>query len=254
MKLGGPNIMKAVLFFVMPLAIFGWTSIAALAPFTLHLGLLFFLVAISLVFVKGENPTLQIVRTAVNAATVLCLVGGTGWFLSPFFFLLYLLPIYLGFLYVPMVAFSFLAALLIIFAGSAGEVELAFDIMTLLSLLLVIPLVVYLRRKYLILRQTTKDILILEEDKSGIKDMDTISRLLANRVTNLGVTIRQPLTFIKQAATLILQNDLDEKEQTKQITRIRTTAAEALEHVRQFEGDTSANIVLTNQKRVKQPS
>jgi hypothetical protein len=158
--------------------------------------------------------------------------------LSPFFFLLYLLPIYLGFLYVPMVAFSFLAAILIIFSSSVGEVDISFDIMTLLSLLLVIPLVIYLRKKFLVLRQTDKDILILH-DESGIKDIGTIAGLLANKVTNLGV--------INQAAKLLEDEDLTEKEATTLIHRIHTTAAETLQHIRTFEGETSSNEVLSNQ-------
>ncbi|MGH9857799.1 MAG: hypothetical protein ACRD4B_08145, partial [Acidobacteriota bacterium] len=154
--------------------------------------------------------------------------------------------------YTPAVAFGFLAALLIIFAFSVGEVDIAFDLMTLLSLLLVVPHVIYLRKKFLILRQTSKDILILEQD-SGIKDTNTISKLLANRITNLGVTMRQPLTFIKQATTLLLQSDhLSPAEVVETMQRIRTTATETLEMVRKFEGETSANEVLRNQSRVSE--
>lgn len=216
------------------------------AVFSLHVALLTMLVLVAMSFIHREG--LQSVKTVLLTLMVLFLVGGTGWFTSPFFFLLYLVPIYLGFLYNPAVAFGFLAALLIIFSTSVGEVDIAYDIMTLLSLLLVIPLVMYLRRRYLILRQSSKDILILQ-DESGIKDADTITRLLSNRVTNLGVTVRQPLTFIKQAATVLLDEQLEPHEATTFIQRIRTTATETLEHVRKFEGETSANQVLSNKLR-----
>lgn len=234
---------KTALFFFLPLLVLVWMSTQAVAPYTLHLGLIVFLAAVSLAFVQQE--TLPFTRVVLHSLIILLLVGGTGWFLSPFFFLLYLLPIYLGFLYVPAVAFGFLAALLVIFASSVGEVDIAFDIMTLLSLLLVIPLVMYLRRKYLVLRQTDRDILILE-DESRIKDVGTIGKLLSNRVTSLGVNVRQPLTFIKQASELLMEGKLDEKETKESIKRIRTTATETLEMVRSFEGETSANEVLKN--------
>src|SRR3989344_3002905 len=215
-------ISKTVLYFFFPLFVFGLSSISGISKYTLHIALLCFIVAIALSFVK--NAKLALIKTSINSLLILLLVGATGWFLSPFFFLLYLLPMYLGFLYVPSVAF---------------------DIMTLLSLLLVIPLVIYLRKKFLILKQTDKDILILEEE-SGIKDTDTIATLLANRVTNLGVTIRQPLSFIKQAATVLIEEDLSPKEATEYLKRIRSTAAESLKDIRDFEGDTSANEVLEN--------
>ncbi|MDA1169457.1 MAG: hypothetical protein O3A36_03910 [bacterium] len=239
------TIRKTILFFLLPLLAFALSSIPVLTAYTLHIALVFFMITIALSFVKNEKLALS--KTSINSVVILLLVGGTGWFLSPFFFLLYLLPIYLGFLYVPSVAFGFLSALLIIFASSVGEVNVSFDVMTLLSLLLVIPLVIYLRKRFLILKQTDKDILILEED-SGIKDTDTIAILLANRITNLGVTIRQPLSFIKQAAMVLLEEDLTPKEATEYLKRIKSTAIESLKDIREFEGDTSANEVLKNSK------
>lgn len=235
---------KTLLYFFFPLLVFGVSSIGGISAYTLHIALVCFILSIALSFVK--NTTLALVKTSINSLLILLLVGGTGWFLSPFFFLLYLLPIYLGFLYAPAVAFGFLAALLLIFSFSLGDAaSLSFDIMTLLSLLLVIPLVIYLRKKFLILKQTDKDILILQ-DESAIKDTDTIATLLANRVTNLGVTIRQPLSFIKQAATVLIEEELSPKEATEYLKRIRSTAAESLKDIRDFEGDTSANEVLEN--------
>jgi len=193
-----------------------------------------------------------VAKTGLNVLIVVLLVGGTGWFLSPFFFFLYLIPVYLGFLYAPIVSFSFLAVMLVIFSTtSVGEVDVAYDIMTILSLLLVVPLIFYLRRKYLVIRQSKRDILIIDEGGSRVKDADSIGRLLSNRITNLGVTIRQPLTFVKQAATVLLEENLDAKEATKYVKRIRTTASEALEQIRHFEGDTSANEVLTNRRNPK---
>lgn len=236
---------KTILFFSLPLLVALWTSAPGLSAFTIHVALILFVCAVALNFVK--SPKLALGKTILNTLVILFLVGGTGWFLSPFFFLLYLLPIYLGFLYTPAIAFGFLTALLIIFSISIGEVNVSFDILTLLSLLLVIPLLIYLRKKYLVLRQTNKDILILQ-DESGIKDTDTIASLLSNRITNLGVTIRQPLSFVKQAAQVLLEEDLTPQEATEYIKRIQLTATESLKEISEFEGDTSANEVLKNKK------
>lgn len=242
------TVYRAGLFFFLPLIIFVWTSVPALSKFTLHLALVLGLTAGILAFIKKKDSRAaawRLTASTIYIAFIITLVGATGWFFSPFFFLLYLAPLYLGFQYNPAVAFSFLAALLIIFSSSVGEVDVAYDVLTLISLLLVIPLVIYLRRSYLILRQSAKDILILEDD-SGIKDADTIGKLLANRVTSLGVNMRQPLTYVKQAATVLLQGSLSKEDTTKYLQRMRTTATETLEMIRKFEGDTSANVVLQN--------
>jgi signal transduction histidine kinase len=236
----------AVLFFAIPLAAFIWTSVPGLARYTLHLAGVAGLVAIGLSFVRQRDLTT--LRAALLVTTIVLLVGATLWFLSPFFFLLYLTPLYLGFIFTPTVAFAFLAALLLIFSSSTGEVDIAYDIMVLLSLLLVIPLVIYLRRKYLVIRQTKRDILILEEG-SGIKSIDTIARLLSNRITSLGVNVRQPLTFIRQAASMIMEDKVDGGEQSKLLKRIYNTASQALAMIKRFEGDTSANVVIDNVAR-----
>jgi len=251
------TIYRSGIFFILPLVIFVWTSVPVLSKFTLHLALFLGLAAGVFAFLKKRNLGSigwRLAASSVYTAFVISLVGATGWFFSPFFFLLYLAPLYLGFQFNPAVAFSFLAALLIIFSSSVGEVDVAYDVLTLISLLLVIPLVIYLRRSYLILRQSAKDILILE-DESGIKDADTITKLLSNRVTSLGVNMRQPLTFIKQAVTVLLQGGLDPAESTKYLQRIRTTSTETLEMIRKFEGETSANVVLQNsaEKTITKP-
>ncbi len=239
---------RSLVFFLLPLFFFAWTSINSLSGFTLHLALLLGLVAISLSFAKKMLPAsalMDFARSVLHISFAVTLVGATGWFFSPFFFLLYLAPLYLGFLFNPTVSFSFLAGLLLIFSSSIGEVDVAYDILTLISLLLVIPLVIYLRRTYLILRQSHRDILILN-DESGIKDADTIAKLLSNKITSLGVNMRQPLTFIKQGITVLMESDLEEKEALKYLQRIRTTAIETLDMIRAFERETSNNVVLEN--------
>ncbi len=240
----------SVLFFLLPLLVFAWTSIPLLAPYTLFLSLVFLLVAIGVGLATQGNmgPRMMSVRSVLMVMTVLLVVGATNWFFSPFFFLLYLVPLYLGFVRSTMVSFSFLVALLLMFSASVGEVDITYDFLILLSLLSVVPLVIFLRKRYLVIRQSKKDILILEKSPGG-RRVDTISHLLSNRVTNLGVTIRQPITYIKQTAGLILEAETDSEEITKYVKRIRMAAVEAIELVKSFEDDTSANVVLRTKKK-----
>jgi len=245
---------RIILFFALPLLLFLWTKTPRLEQLTLYLLALLLLVVVSLWFMKKETTSLRLTKTIVYVSFILTLVGASGWFFSPFFFLLYLTPLYLGFLYTPAVAFAFLAALLLIFSSNLGEIDVAYDVLTLISLLLVIPLVIYLRKKYLIVRQTKKDILILE-DESGIKDLDTIGKLLANKVTSLGVNARQPLTYIRQAIMLLREDNLKGAERSKLMERIEKTATQTLDMIRSFEGKASRNVVLhgNEKKKVKKP-
>lgn len=244
---------RSLLFFIIPVAILVWTSIPAVASFSLHLALVLGLVAVTLAFVKKEKLSwLRIAKSATLVMFVVTLVGATGWFLSPFFFLMYLTPLYLGFLFTPTVAFSFLAALFLIFSSSIGEVDIAYDVMTLISLLLVVPLVIFLRRKYLVIQQSQKDILILKSE-GRILNMNTIGRLLANRITNLGVSLRQPLTHVEQAAAMLSDRKMKAKEELQFIDRIYLTAKEALDVLKKFEGSTSVNVVLERSEALVGP-
>ena len=253
MKFSFESFAKATLFFLLPLVVLAWTSIPVLSSLTLHMALVLLLTVIGLQFIRKEN--LVLIKIALQVTTILFLVGATGWFFSPFFFLLYLVPLYLGFLYTPIVAFSFLTALLVIFSSSVGEVDIAYDIMTLVSLLLVIPLVIFLRRRYLSLRQASKDILILE--KHGRHSGDSaLEHVLQNRVNEIGTLLRQPVTYLKQGLMLFQEGKLTQEEMKDVNSRMFKAADELFTLIKEFErGATRHSLIAKSkpEKTIKQP-
>lgn len=141
-----PHFLRSLLLLVLPFAVLAGTLWQVSSGYVLYIWLISLIGVVVFEFVQGSRW--QFAKVVLQTVMVLLLIGATGWFVSPFFFLLYLLLVYVGFLYRPSAAFSLLAGLLGIFVFSVGRVDTAFDSMTLASLLLVIPLVAYMRKKY----------------------------------------------------------------------------------------------------------
>jgi hypothetical protein len=177
-------------------------------------------------------------------------VGATGWFFSPFFFALYLAAVALGFVYAPSTAVAFTLALIIMFSFSVGEANAAYDFLLLVSLLAVIPIVVALRKKYLLVQQEKKGILILETEKEGgITSLDSI---LENQVNKIGVTLRQPITYIKQGLYLLNQGKLSQEETANILPRMQKSADELFTLVKEFERGTTRNDLIVSRTNPKQ--
>lgn len=242
-------VLKALVFFLLPLLVFGWTSFELLATYTLQFALISLVAVIGLHFVKRES--IQHLKVVLQITTVLLFVGATGWFFSPFFFVLYLIPLYLGFLYRPVVSFAFLAALLIIFSASIGEVDIAYDIMTLLSLLIVIPLVIFLRRKYLALKESSRDILILEPEQHE-HDPSSLAHILHNRINELGTLLRQPVTYLKQGLSLMSDGKLTQTEGEEVVQRMRKATDDIFTLIKEFERDVTRNTFLIKEATKRQ--
>lgn len=230
----------SVFYFLLPLAVFAFTSLQSVNALTPFFALLCAAVLLALRFVSRAPQGL---RPITWTLLVLFLVGATGWFFSPFFFALYLLGIALGFLYTPLVAIAFTLALITMFAWSIGEVNPTADFLTLLSLLSVIPITTVLRKSYLLVQQEQKDILILEkgERDSGVTSLDAI---LSNRVSRIGVLLRQPLTYVKQGLALLSEGKLTEKEYPDVLQRMRKATEELFTLVKEFESGATKNLLL----------
>ncbi len=78
--------------------------------------------------------------------TVLLWVGITGWYFSPFFYLLYLLGVLYAFIFSPLVTFVFVTVLSVLFLPNVGSIDVSFDIVTLLSLFSMVPLTYFLQK------------------------------------------------------------------------------------------------------------
>lgn len=219
-------------------AIFVLTKNPITEPFKLQMALLSILCVIIYGFMlkkKGSEASSSKSFIYLVTATNLFLVGATGWFFSPFFFTLYLMTIILSFLFSPVVSFAFVGTLIALFSVNIGEVDLAYDFLIVLSLLTAIPLSWYLRREYLKLKQGKKDILILEEHK---KYESKVEEVLANKINNMAVELRQPVNDVKLMAYRLAEG-------VKGRDRMITASEEALRVIKKFEGEATGKTPLS---------
>lgn len=230
-----------VIYTILPIVLYAFTSLPAINKLTPIIALVALAALIVVRFVPSKTASASVTLWVI---LVLSLVGATGWFYSPFFFALYLMAIGLGFLYTPGVAIGFTLALIVMFATSVGEVNPLNDFLTLASLLSVIPITIFLRKSFLLVQQEKKGILILENtsNKSGITSLEAI---LENKVNLIGVTLRQPITYLKQGLAMLAENNLSEKEFTETLTRMRKASEELATLVKEFERGTTNNKFLS---------
>lgn len=230
----------AALYFVLPLVVFAFTSLPGVNKLTPFLALGILAVLLTL---RAMPRVREGLRPALWVLFVLALVGSSGWFFSPFFFALYLTGIGLGFLYAPGVVVAFALSLIATFAFSIGEVNPTADFLVLLSLFSVIPVTIVLRKSFLLVQQERKGILILETDEkaSGITSLDTI---LQNRVNRVGVLLRQPITYLRQALSLLREGKLSEREYPEVLGRMEQAANECFTLVKEFERGATKNVFL----------
>ena len=231
----------AALNFFLPLGVFAFTSFPGVAKFTALLALLTIGALLVVRFVPHAPGGLRLILWTL---LVLFLVGSTGWFFSPFFFALYLLAIALGFLYTPATAVAFTLALIVMFSTSIGEVSPTHDFLVLLSLLSVIPIVIALRKSYLLVQQDKKGILILEseEKQTGITSLDAI---LQNQVNRIGILLRQPVTYVRQGLALLQEGKLSAKEYQETLPRMIRAAEDAFTIVKEFERGVTKNVLVS---------
>ncbi len=235
---------------LLTLAVYFLTKISPLSFLKLHFTLLSFLALIAYAFFLKKKAIDRIenqVFVYLLIASVLFLVASTGWFFSPFFFVLYLLSIFLAFIFSPSVLIAFVALLVVLFSFNIGEVDLAYDFMIVLSLLTTIPLSLYLRKEYLHLREAEKKILVLEKDKEE-NYKDIIQEVLANKVNNFSVDMRQPINDTKQLAFYI-QKHHKNQELNESLEKIIFSSEEALKILSDFEAGTTGKKNLSTPKK-----
>lgn len=135
---------------------------------------------------------------------VLFWVGVTGWFFSPFFYMLYLLAIILSFVLSPFATFLFVLTLIGLFSPNIGSIDVVLDFITVASLFFIVPVTYFLQKEYLYLREQEKKVLILEDEKQKLRNM--VDEVLKNKVTRFAVNLKQPVNDIKQMA-IFAQNE-----------------------------------------------
>lgn len=219
-------------------------------PFTSGLRLQFTLLSIIALLIFGSFLKKKRVACTQNVkfnylltVVVLFLIASTGWFFSPFFFVLYLWAIFLAFIFSPAVSLSFIITLVLLFSFNIGEVDLAYDFMIVLSLLTTIPLSSYLRKEYLRLKESEKEILVMQKQKENFNS--TVDEILANKISNIAVNLRQPINDIKQLA--FRMGDVKEKQKLEQDRKaILASSEEALRVLKEFEEQSTGKKLLVN--------
>lgn len=187
--------------------------------------------------VDPENPepipwdTYLLIFSLIMIA-ILIWIGLSGWYFSPFFYFLYLLALAIGFLFSVASSFVFALVLIGIFLPNLGRLDILFDALTLLSLLLVLPLTYFLRREYLRLRENDKKILILESENK--KYRSKVEEILSNKIIKVAADLREPLNDIKQMAQYLAKN-LTKKQTEVYTERIVASSQRGIEILEGFE-------------------
>ncbi len=192
-----------------------------------------------------SNHVLSLYKIAIFVA-ILMWVGVTGWFFSPFFYMLYLLAIILAFIMSPFATFLFVTTLVGLFAPNIGSIDVTLDLITVLSLFSVVPVTYFLQKEYLHLRQQEKKVLILEEETSELRNK--VDEVLRNRVIKFAVNVRQPVNDMKQMANYAQTEGKDKMETAlKKIVRL---GEESLNLIEDFEVSvTGKKLVHTKNKK-----
>lgn len=177
--------------------------------------------------------------------TLLFWVGFTGWFYSPFFYLVYILAIILAFIFSVRSTFSFILTLSFLFIYFNPEIDLFTAFLILISFFIILPITYYLQRSYLILKQQQKKILILENEK--IKKKDPISQFLKNKVDKLTVEIRQPVSDIKHLAKYSRKLK-DKKKLNKNLKKIADLSNNIFFQINKFETKTTGKRLIKTKK------
>jgi hypothetical protein len=173
--------------------------------------------------------------------TVLFWVGLSGWFFSPFFYLVYILSIAMAFIFSTFTSFSFLIVLSFLYFNNYSDIDLFLDLLMLMSFLLVIPVTYYLKRQYLYLKQKRKQILILEE--ATVKTDSSVDKILANKVNRFATNIRQPVNDIRQIA-LHIKTVKNQREVNTSLKKMADLGEKIIKDINAFEKKTTGERVI----------
>lgn len=190
---------------------------------------------------RAEVATQKLRFIYLLLLTVLFLVGSTGWFFSPFFFILYLTTLLLAFVVSMPASLSFVLMLVLLFSFNIGEVDLAYDFLVVLSLLTTIPLSIYLRKEYLQMKQAKKEILVLKEEEKRKENI--VDEVLTNKMHHFATVLRESINDAKTMAYHM--KDLSSKKDIEEHRKdIIATTEKALGQVKEFEEATTGNKLM----------
>lgn len=215
--------------------IYLFTTYNLTAPYSLYLIGVSLILFFSIFLFKREKKTLLVY---LGCSFVLLIVGISGWFFSPFFGWLYILSIIISFLFNLKTSFFFVVILIFLFSPNIGSVDFTLDLLTIMSLLFIIPLIYFLRLEYLKLKESEKKILILKEENKKFRDI--LSEVLSNKITKFSVQLRQPLNDIRQIIYYQRKKVIvSDKEKEEMMNKILSLSEESLKLLKKFEEKTT---------------
>lgn len=231
-------------FSLIPLSVFILSRNTYTSTFNFYITLFLIMLAMGYAIVR-HHKIFSIQRMGILLLlTVLYLVATSGWFFSPFFFLLYLSSIGIAFFYGHIASMIYTFTLVALFSLNIGEVDITYDFLVLLSLISVLPLNYALRKYFLSIKEEQKDILVLKKDgKQASKG--NVADLLANKVNSMSAYLREDINDIKQLA-YAAQKLKTKDDQDKNNERIRVSAEKALRLLNDFEQEVTGTTVKKN--------
>ncbi|MDO8497463.1 MAG: hypothetical protein Q7S61_02860 [bacterium] len=225
------------------LAVYIFTVHPFTKSYSFHI-LVFFLIFFIGSVIFWKKNTSRIVFSGIGF--VIFAIGITGWFFSPFFSWLYIIAIALTFLYSRRVSIFFVAMLIGLLLPNVGSIDVGLDILTLLSLVFIVPLSFFLHKEYLHLKEKENKILILKEEQKKFRTL--VHEVLSNKITKFAVDLREPLNDIKQLAQYSLGAAPD-KNHNSNIKKIADLSEKGLTYLKKFEEQVTGIKLLENPKK-----
>lgn len=210
-------------------------------PLQLHVLIVTLTIFISCILLKVRH------RNFIVYSLILILLLGvsiTGWFLSPLFYWLYLGAIIIAFIYGQVISTIFVGILILIFLPNLiGTFDVGWNLLTLISLLLIIPLTYYLRREYLNLKEKEKRILILEKDHQTYKN--NVEEILSNKVSAFAVELREKINDISQLS-FVVDKAIQNPKERYMVDNIRKLAIDTIKIIQKFEESTTGKRLVSS--------
>lgn len=203
-------------------------------PFLVGLFVVTFGFSISVFLHKEQSKIQNRTFFGVLLFTLLTLVLNTGWFYSPFLFVLYLAAIAIALLYSFVSSTMFLVGLCIFFIQYVQPNNPWYDIMRICALFTALPLSIHFSSEFLRLKQSARHILILKDERDHY--LSELERLRKNELVWNNVLLRQSLATTRNYA-LYWKNHSDKfpPKLRRDLGRMSDKLDEMLKTIKEFE-------------------
>lgn len=203
-------------------------------PFFVALFVITLIFSISVYRHKEQNKSINRIFFGCLLFTLLTLVLNTGWFYSPFLFVLYLAAVAIALLYSFITATMFLVGLSIFFVQYIQPQAPWYDIMRICALFTSIPLSIHFSSEFLRLKAQARHILILKDERDHY--LTELERLRKNELVWNNVLLRQSLSTTRNYALYWKSRGKNLPPKLKRdLTRMADKLEEMHSTIKQFE-------------------